>query len=74
MTVTGFDTEDELVQSYIRAANDEIIRSSGDLDSTPPVLAGIVFTNLESNETLPPQIQVRSNTKNSLVATRPTVS
>lgn len=56
--VTGFASEEDLVKSYIKTANDEIIRSSADFDSTAPVLAGIVFSDIESNETFPSQIQV----------------
>lgn len=58
--VTGFTTEEKLVEAYIQSANAAVINSSADFESTAPVLAGIVFADNFINNSFSSNIKVKA--------------
>ncbi len=49
VSVTGFPTEEKLLESYNKVSQDAVGLNTTDFDATVPILAGIVFTNKFEN-------------------------
>lgn len=58
-TVTGFTTEDELLDSYTVTKVDENGNVSSEFETTSPILAGIVFENEFIDGAFPKNIKVK---------------